>query len=866
MEALSPAPVAAMPTLELTRAGVLAIARAGERTKGGDLGHELLALARTDEELPPDLTYGRRLARAVLAARMAGSPTTMPPSWAVPPLMEVRPTSLRRMSERALFDVWWRVAKAAVELARVMKDPDALLRAHGVEPGRERVVLNLVERRGRDERPFAFLVTVARPGPGGEEVHEPLGARLERLADDPFERARTMAPIDEARPRVGLLRRWLASGELFHAVGWSAEEAHAFIRAAPELEAYGLASRLPPWAGAESPRPHLRVEVGAARPAALGRSALLDFQVRYFVGDEELDSDEWRALIDGAAGLRRVRDRWVVLDAAQREGARTHWEGVEAAARAGQVPFAEGMRLLAGMPRGALADAGAAAWAQVTPGLWLGELLAGLQSPAGSPEADPTPELRGALRAYQRDGVAWLWLLLRLGLGGCLADDMGLGKTIQVIGLLLLARRHEIAGPHLIVLPASLLGNWRAELARFGPDLRVYSAHRSAGDVDTAPEGPIDVVLTTYGTLLRQPWIQAQEWGLVVLDEAQAIKNADAKQTRAVKALSSRHRLLLTGTPVENSLTDLWSLFDFCNPGLLGGAAEFKAFARRCGPGQSELAALRALIRPYILRRLKSDRRVIADLPDKTEVQVYCGLTRGQAALYADAVQGLARELEGAGGIRRRGVILAALTRFKQICNHPSHYAGGGPYAPEESAKFMRLGELAEAIAAAGERALVFTQFRELCEPLARHLAAIFGRPGLVLHGGTRVTRRHELVEEFQRDDGPPFMVLSLKAGGTGLNLTAAGHVIHFDRWWNPAVENQATDRAYRIGQHQNVLVHKFVCRGTLEERIDAMLRDKQGLADGVLADEGERRLTELGTDELMQVVSLDLRAALAEE
>jgi hypothetical protein len=393
----------------------------------------------------------------------------------------------------------------------------------------------------------------------------------------------------------------------------------------------------------------------------------------------------------GAAGLHHLRGRWIELDPARHAEALRHWQSVEAAAGRGQISFADGMRLLAGLPRGSLTeDITPAAWTVATPGPWLARMLAELQSPSGSPETDPGPALHGTLRPYQRDGVAWLWLLMRLGLGGCLADDMGLGKTIQVIALLLLLRKHEVAGPHLIVLPASLLGNWRAELARFGPDLRVHTAHRSVPDGD-APAAEVDVVLTTYATLQRQAWLKDQAWGLVVLDEAQAIKNAQAKQTHAVKALHARHRLLLTGTPVENSLTDLWSLFDFGSPGLLGAASEFKAFTRRLGTDHAGLGPLRALVRPYILRRLKTDRRVITDLPDKTELQVYCGLTRGQAALYARAVDALASEVQSLEGIRRRGVILAYLTRFKQICNHPSHYSGDGQYVPKDSAKFLRL-------------------------------------------------------------------------------------------------------------------------------------------------------------------------------
>jgi SNF2 family DNA or RNA helicase len=355
-----------------------------------------------------------------------------------------------------------------------------------------------------------------------------------------------------------------------------------------------------------------------------------------------------------------------------------------------------------------------------------------------------------------------------------------------------------------------------------------------------------------------------KKWELVVLDEAQAIKNPGARQTRAVKALGGRGRIALTGTPVENRLGDLWSLFDFLDPGLLGSAREFGAFVKRLGARESErYAPLRRLIQPYLLRRLKTDRRVVADLPDKTEVVAYCGLARTQAALYQRAVDELAAELARAQqGIKRRGMVLSYLMRFKQICNHPSHWLRDGAWAEAESGKLARVRELCEGIAARQEKALVFTQFREATAPLAGFLAEVFGRPGLVLHGETRVAERSKLVARFQEDERVPFFVLSLKAGGTGLNLTAASHVIHFDRWWNPAVENQATDRAYRIGQRRNVMVHKLVCRGTVEERIDELIEAKQGLADQVTDGAGERMLTELSDAELMDMVALDLARA----
>ena len=482
----------------------------------------------------------------------------------------------------------------------------------------------------------------------------------------------------------------------------------------------------------------------------------------------------------------------------------------------------------------------------------------------GGQGADPGDDLKAVLRPYQRDGVRWLWWAHELGLGVCLADDMGLGKTLQVLALLLLRKRSPARAPALLVVPASLVANWTSEAARFAPSLRIRVAHGAAPDVALEET---DAVITTYGTVTRSAWLREREWGLVVLDEAQAIKNPGARQTRAAKAVKARARVALTGTPVENRLGDLWSLFDFLQPGLLGGAKEFGGAARRMAAREQDgYRPLRRLLGPYLLRRLKTDRRIIADLPDKTEVTAFCALTRVQAVLYQRAVDDLARVLEEREGIQRRGAILASLLRLKQICNHPSHFLGDGAWTPDGSGKLARLREIAEAALARQEKMLVFSQFREMCGPLASFLAGVFGREGLVLHGSVPVAQRKGLVDAFQAESGPPFFVLSLKAGGTGLNLTAASHVVHYDRWWNPAVENQATDRAFRIGQKKNVVVHKFVCRGTVEERIDALMASKRALAEAVVESEGEIRLTELKDEELMRLVSLDLGSALGEE
>jgi non-specific serine/threonine protein kinase len=381
--------------------------------------------------------------------------------------------------------------------------------------------------------------------------------------------------------------------------------------------------------------------------------------------------------------------------------------------------------------------------------------------------------------------------------------------------------------------------------------------------IEPAELAATDLVLTSYGTLLRIPWLRSSAWNLVVLDEAQAIKNPAAKQTRAVKALAARARIALTGTPIENRLGDLWSLFDFLQPGLLGSEKEFTRYARRlaAGPAGSH-GPLRELVRPYILRRLKTDKTVIADLPEKTEVKAFCALGRRQAALYQESVKELAARIANTEGIQRRGLVLAFLMRLKQICNHPSQWLGDDAWDEQDSGKFARLGELAEVIAAKQEKVLVFTQFRAVTAPLAAFLGRAFGRSGLVLHGEIAVKKRAELVKRFQEDETVPFFVLSLKAGGTGLNLTAAAHVVHFDRWWNPAVENQATDRAFRIGQTKNVLVHKFVCKGTVEEKIDAMIESKKQLAWDLLEGGAEMDLTALSDTELLRLVALDLGAA----
>ena len=739
-----------------------------------------------------------------------------------------------------------------------------------------RVCFHLAENRGDSEFPFAFLATYSQGlSDAGRVQYRPLGRALQEYSGERNRKAliNLLSPVNRARERVDFVRELLDSGELFEPLAWTSAEAYRLLSDVAALEECGILVRLPDW-WRKRPRPRVSVTIGEQRPGNLGVDSMLNFKVGVALGEETLTEEEWQALMASGDGLVQIRGVWVEVDAQRLSRLLDHWKQVEKEAGERGISFVEGMRLLAGAPAKLAAHGTSESedrqWAFVDAGSWLSEVLEGLRNPERLKSGPPDVGFRGELRPYQVVGRNWLRLLSDLGLGACLADDMGLGKTVQVVSLLLALKQDEASGkPSILVLPASLIANWKAEIERFAPTLRTSFIHPSetdpatlaliAGNADENLAG-IDLVLTSYGMLLRQKWLLEVPWRLAILDEAQAIKNPATRQTRAVKQIRSDARIALTGTPVENRLSDLWSLFDFLCPGLLGSAARFKQFVKSMeGRPQEGYAPLRNLVRPYILRRLKTDRSIITDLPDKTEVKAFCGLTGKQAALYSRSVEELAATLSTVEGMGRLGLVLSYLMRFKQICNHPSQWSGDGVYDPSESGKFARLGDICEEIASRQEKLLVFTQFREMTGPIAAFLAPVFGREGLILHGGTKVKERQLLVDAFQAEDGPPYFVLSLKAGGTGLNLTAASHVVHFDRWWNPAVENQATDRAFRIGQHRNVVVHKFVCRGTIEEKIDALIEEKTNLADDILAGGAESLLTEMSDEDLLKAVALDV-------
>ncbi len=646
--------------------------------------------------------------------------------------------------------------------------------------------------------------------------------------------------------------------------------AYTFLReTAPLLEGAGFGILVPPWWNKKGARLGVKVKLKSKNekgaPSRMSLEHLVSYQWKLSLGETELSEAEFRALAKLKSPLVQIRGQWVTLDAEQIEAAIKFWEKQKLE---GEMGLLEAMR----MGLGGEASVGGLPIEGVESDGWLKEWLEKFSQSEKLEELPQPDGLAGQLRPYQKYGYSWLTFLRRWGLGACLADDMGLGKTIQTISLLLHEKEGQThrSAPTLLIAPTSVVTNWEREIGRFAPGLQTYlhrGADRLKGQEFRAAIKDQDVVLTSYPVArLDAESIQSIQWLAVILDEAQNIKNPDTKQTQVIRKIGAEFRIALTGTPVENRLSELWSIMHFLNPGYLGAR---KAFRTNFGlpieryQDKAALEQLKTLTTPFILRRVKTDPRVISDLPEKVETKVYCTLTEEQATLYEAVVQDVMKQIEAEEGVKRRGLVLSMLMQLKQICNHPVQYLhqagkGGAEVSlGERSGKLERLGELLEEVLADGDRALIFTQFAEMGEMLAEHLPRTSGAATQFLHGGTPTRLRDQMVKRFQEDEhAPPVFILSLKAGGTGLNLTRANHVFHFDRWWNPAVEDQATDRAFRIGQKRNVQVHKFVTSGTLEEMIDDMIESKKGLAQAVVGS-GENWLTEMSTDELRKVVAL---------
>ncbi len=724
---------------------------------------------------------------------------------------------------------------------------------------------------------------------------------LLQAADDPS----LLVPIQEAwatkgrmasllKRRGGKVQEYALSG-LGQAAGISAEieqslqgslpggyhlntaGAHAFLtEQAMVLEQAGFGVMLPAWWTRKGTKLRLTAHAKVKSPTMQGGGGLsldeiVQFDWEVALGDEKLSLQELRMLAKLKTPLVQVRGQWVEMSHEEIQAAVDFWK--KKANQSGTVR--EVMR----MALGATSTTGGIAFGSVKATGWIADLLAELEGQTPFQELPVPDQFHGMLRPYQVRGYSWLSFLRQWGLGACLADDMGLGKTPQTLALIQMAwqeRPSTSSRPTLVICPTSVINNWQKEAARFTPDLPVLVHHgltRIKGATFTKAARKQAIVISSYALLHRDlAHFKEVEWGGLILDEAQNVKNPETLQSKAARSLPAEVRIALTGTPVENNVGDLWSIMEFLNPGYLGTQAEFKRnffIPIQANHDPEAAVRLKRLTGPFILRRLKTDRSIITDLPEKQEMKVFCTLTKEQASLYRAVVEEAESVLADSEGIQRKGVVLATISKLKQVCNHPAQFLGDHSAIPGRSGKLARLTEMLEEMLTIGDRALIFTQFAEMGNLLQRHLQETFGREVLFLHGRVSKKQRDQMVSRFQADgvagehdpNGAtvprlPIFILSLKAGGTGLNLTQANHVFHFDRWWNPAVENQATDRAFRIGQTKNVQVHKYLCAGTLEEKIDEMIERKNTVAEQVVGT-GEGWLTELSNEQLKELFTL---------
>ncbi|MCL2253915.1 MAG: DEAD/DEAH box helicase [Lachnospiraceae bacterium] len=714
-----------------------------------------------------------------------------------------------------------------------------------------RVFFHLVENKSTDH-PFAFLATYSTEKHDdntqkADVSHMPLKNALLEYKDRQDLLLKLLATVSRAADASSFISELVESGELFSPLKFDTDEAYVFLKEIPLYEGCGIMCRMPDWWKKRSKSLTVSVSIGGKEPSQVGLDALLSVEPSIFMDGEKVSKEEIEKLLSQTAGLSFLKGKWIEVD---HEKLKIVLDAYEKASAIGDVTLADAMRMELGISdKNSL---GRQDVIKVTNGEWLKDIRQKLLNPTEADHNFDSP-LKAKLRHYQQTGFNWLISMEKRGFGALLADDMGLGKTIQILALLEYMRNNG-GFRALLIIPASLISNWQKEIERFAPEIKYCVLHSK----NTEPDEQADLAITTYGMTLRLEHLKERKWDIIILDEAQAIKNPTTGQTKAVKQLKAMFKIAMTGTPIENKLSDLWSLFDFLNTGLLGTAKEFSGYSKIIKE-RGNYADLRRVVNPFILRRLKTDKSILNDLPDKIESKAYTKLTSKQIVLYQTLVKELEQKIKTAEGINRKGIVLAAIMKFKQICNHADQYLGQSEYKKTGSGKYEKLEEICATIYEKRERVLVFTQFKEMTEPIAKFLSVIFERDGLILHGGTAVKKRGELVDKFNGEEYVPFMVLSLKAGGVGLNLTSANHVVHFDRWWNPAVENQATDRAFRIGQKKNVIVHKFITNGTIEEKIDAMIEHKQKMAGDIVAASGESWITEMSNKEIMELITLDL-------
>ncbi len=782
------------------------------------------------------------------------------------------------------------------------------------------ITFHLSENKHNNKKsfPFVFMATVINNfSDKNEAKHLPIAVALAEYSQQKHKTSSLLQPLNNIAEQNTYFKDLITSKRIFKPLYLKPSDAYHFFNNIELLQNNNIIVKVPNiWKNKHLKR--LKVAVNFSMNdqdkqkndpnSSVGFSSMLKFSFKGSLNNLTLTEQELNQLLEESkkSNLIQFKGEWVIAEQEKIDQLLKNWHKLQNITQNG-LPFFTGLRLLAKTPKKFLCDKrddnnlnnsleSCSEACENNRDNILYTMDDNLRNVLDNFKKDNTklpslaPNIAKTIRPYQFDGVNWLWKMSKLGLGCCLADDMGLGKTLQVLAFLELQRKDNSKRCSLLVVPASLLKNWQNESLKFTPQIKIGIIHSmglSANESKKVKEHPenfikdnnFDIVITTYHTLMRLEKLQQLNWENIIIDEAQAIKNAFSQQSMTIRNLKANFKIALTGTPIENSLLDLWSIFDFINPSLLGDITTFKTFLKEIEMAQNDddivdYSPLRQLTSPFILRRLKTDKSIINDLPDKSEVNVYCNLEKKQLQLYQRAVRSLAIDLKEhavkkaiilkqnnddnkENNNQRNGLIFKYLMAFKQICNHPAHFTGSGNFADDESGKFAQLISITSQLAERQEKVLVFTQFREMIEPIHDLLAKVFKCNGLMLHGGTSIKQRGKLVDFFQNNDDCPFFVLSLKAAGTGLNLTAANHVIHFDRWWNPAVENQATDRAFRIGQHRNVLVHKFVTTNTIEERIAALIASKQTLANNLFTAGAEKLLTEMSDEELLKFIAL---------
>lgn len=765
------------------------------------------------------------------------------------------------------------------EMASKFPSPRDFLKSkfpHWFDVGK--IHFHLAENPKEGSQSFIFLATyTSRLSHKKRSQHMSFGKALQSsLSDENKDLAlKLLQPVKEASHESPFLKKLLDSGKFYSPALLNGKETQSFLEDFPIYEAHGIRVLLPKtWEGKKPQKAKVSLQLEEKQSSEfLSFHSLFQFRPILTLKGSTLGHEELIAILESSDGLIKIRGKWVDVNREKLQKILHYWEKARSLNEKG-LSFAEACRLLGKCQINLETKESSSLESdllEINSSENLAQLTEKLKQPTKIEKDKHLKTLAGPLRAtlrpYQESGVLWLKLLREKELGGCLSDDMGLGKTLQMIAALLLDKLSPQAShsprSSLLVAPSSLLGNWASELKKFAPSLRFKILHRhfdiSKREIDHLEKDrqKYDLFITSYHMLHRIPWLLRQEWSYGILDEAQMIKNPSAQISKSCKNLMACCKVALTGTPVENNVLDLWSLYDFCLPGLLGSFTEFQSFYGKMKENDS-FKPLKELLKPYLLRRVKTDKSIIQDLPDKIERKIHCFLRPEQVKLYRDELKSLSNELKKTeSDSKRKGLVLTYLLKFKQICNHPSQFLSDSDYSFEKSGKFLELKRIAETISSKREKLLVFTQFREITDILDSFLEKIFQQKGLVLHGGTPTKKRKELVDRFQQDPSCPYFVLSLKAGGSGLNLTQANHVVHFDRWWNPAVERQASDRSFRIGQEKNVMVYKFITKGTLEEKIDHLISQKEDLIYDLIESENFK-LFSLSNSEVFNLMSLN--------